>query len=94
MYYTIGMGLYGASRGYRSNYQFHDKKWVKVERLYGYRLMDTVGNGINYAWPMFGLLGLFRLMNRIHVRQMGWKSDDFPKEYEECGYQMYCLDTL
>ena len=93
-YYTMGMGLYGASRGFRSHYKYQEKKWVKVERLFGYRLLDTVGNGCFYVWPPFGLVGLFHLINRIHIRQMGWKTEDFPEEYKEFGYQSCCLSVF
>ena len=45
-------------------------------------------------WPLFSLLGPFHLMNRIHIRQMGWKSEDFPQEYHEFESQMHCLDIF
>lgn len=95
-YYSFGMGLYGASRGYRSDYEYHrhEKKWVKVNRLCGYRLLDTVVNGLFYMWPPFSLMGPFHLVNRIQIRQMGWKLEDFSQEYHEFGSQMYCLDTF
>lgn len=95
-YYSIGMSLYGASRGYRSDYQYnsHEKKWEKVNILFGDRLMTTIGSGVIYLLPTFSLIKTVNLINRIHIRQMGWNSEDFPQEYEEFGWKLCCVDTL
>ena len=95
-YYSIGMSLYGASRGYRSDYQYnsHEKKWERVNMLFGDRLMATVGGGVIYLLPAFSLIKTVNLINRIHIRQMGWKSEDFPREFEEFGYKYFCLATF
>lgn len=95
-YYSVGMGVYGATRGYRSNdsYNYHEKKWEKTQPLLGYRLMGTLFNGVMYACPPSGIIKLLNLINRIQIRQMGWKSEDFPKEYEEYIFGLHCRDTL
>ena len=96
LYYSIGMGLYGATRGYRStsHYNHYEKKWEKTHSLIGHRLINTMANGVFYMYPPCGMIGMIHLMNRIQIRQMGWNSEEFPKEYEEYPFGTYCLDTL
>ena len=95
-YYSIGMGLDGATRGYRStdHYNSYEKKWENTQLLIGHRIINTVGNGLLYMWPPVGMVGMIHLMNRIQIQQMEWKSEEFPNEYQEFPFGTYCRDTL
>ena len=95
-YYSIGMGLYGATRGYRStdHYNFYEKKWEKTHFLIGHRIINMAANGVFYMHPLGGMVGMIHLMNRIQIQQMEWKSEEFPNEYQEFPFSTYCRDTI
>ena len=90
------MGLYGATRGYRStdHYNFYEKKWEKTHFLIGHRIINMAANGVFYMHPLGGMVGMIHLMNRIQIQQMEWKSEEFPNEYQEFPFSTYCRDTI
>ena len=93
--YMIGMGLYGFTRGYRANYLWDSstKQFVPHNFLIGDRVCHGLIGTAVYANPSTMPWVFVPLLNRVEIHLRGWKPEDYPAEYRECGAS-YCPTML
>ena len=84
--FSLLMGTYGFTRGYRSQIE-PSKKVLTMERI-GYGLF----NGILYSMPVLNILYFSRLMNRIEIEYYGLDKKRYISEYKEVIGE--CMDTF
>jgi len=89
--FQIGMGTYGFTRGFRSEY--YNKDSSKRNMLFTERLKEGVVNSIFYMTPMTNLYPFYCLLNRIEISIRGLNKDDYIDYYKE-PLSGYCLHTL
>lgn len=92
--FSVGMGIYGATRGFRATTTTNqpDGTVVRKKLLVGDRLINSIAMGMYYSLPVINLFELMRLANRIDIKYRGMLPSDAPGQYKEgLGY---CTDTL
>lgn len=87
--YSIGMGLYGITRGYRSE----PKQQGVSPPLLADRVVLSIANGFVYSLPGWNVVHMLKLVNRMEIRMRGWNPADYPLSYEEC-MMAHCSDTI
>jgi|LauGreDrversion4_2_1035121.scaffolds.fasta_scaffold149020_4 hypothetical protein len=92
--FTIAMGVYGASRGYRATTSTRQRNGTVTRKvlLLGDRIMNSLGMGLYYSLPGVNLVELARLANRLDMKSRGLSPSEDPDQYREG--QGYCMDTL
>ena len=77
------MGMYGFSRGYRSE-QFDGRhKMITRHKLTTDRITTSVLNGMLYSVPIFNLYYVSKLLNRLEIEHRNLDPKEFPSEYRE-----------
>ena len=75
------MGMYGFSRGYRSeNFDGRDKLTTKLTTT---RITTSIINGVLYSAPIFNLYYFSKLLNRLEIEHKQLDPKEFPSEYRE-----------
>jgi hypothetical protein len=78
------MGAYGFSRGYRSN---DGSPTLTMDRINNGFL-----NGVLYCTPVFNVVHLSRLLNRLEVDYLGLDPNLYKSQYREVTGE--CMDTF
>lgn len=93
--YSVGAGLYGFTRGFRSTYQYDKsaKQYTPHQYLTGDRITMGLVMTFMYANPGLAPLYILRLANRIEIGMRGWRAEDYPEEYRD-GFGTYCPTIL
>jgi hypothetical protein len=91
--FSMGMGMYGATRGFRAATTNHqDGTVLRKELLAGDRILNSMAMGVYYSMPVINLLELMRLANRLDIKYRGMLPSEDPGQYKEgLGY---CTDAL
>ena len=84
--FCSGMGVYGFTRGYRSN--IHTNK----EPLTAEKCVSGLLNGICYGAPIFNVGPMFRLLNRLEIEHKNLNKDEHKSNYQE--FMGVCNDTI
>lgn len=71
--FSIGMGMYGFSRGYR----------CKENKLYSDKIVCGTLNSIFYSAPIINIFPLYRLINRIEVEKRQLDKNKYLDIYKE-----------
>lgn len=93
--FTLGMGVYGFTRGYRSenlyykNFGFENNN---NKRLTTEKISAGAVNTIIYLAPIFNLLQGYKLIKRMEISYRNKTKTDYPEAYEELVG--YCPDTI
>jgi hypothetical protein len=87
----IGMGTYGFTRGFRSEYYNIDKS--KRNMLFAERVKEGLVNSAFYVMPVWNIYPLYCLLNRIEIDTRGLNKHDYIDYYKE-PLSGHCLDTL
>lgn len=87
-YFTFcsGMGIYGFTRGYRSNIH-KDREALTAEKC-----INGIVNGICYAAPILNMGPTFRLLNRLEIEYKNLNKEEHKSNYEE--FMGMCNDTI
>lgn len=96
--FHIGMGVYGFTRGFRSNYDHSISRVITQDTsqrnlLLSERFLEGFINSTIYLAPVWNIYPLFCLSNRIEISIRGLKKDDYKDYYKE-PFSGYCFDTL
>ena len=96
--FHIGMGIYGFTRGFRTNYDHSLSRFISKDEsqrklLLSERLFEGSINAMIYLAPIYNIYPLFCLSNRIEISIRGLKKDDYINYYRE-PFSGYCFDTL
>lgn len=75
------MGIYGLSRGIRSDNE--NNKIIKFK--------NVLTNGILYSCPIVNIIPTYKLYNRIYLEKNNVLKKDYINQYKE--YSGYCFDT-
>lgn len=86
--FHIGMGIYGFTRGFRSEYEKSPRKILFSERIVG-----SVANSCMYFTPIWNLHHLYRLFNRVEILIRGLDKEEYKINYEE-PFSGNCFHTL
>lgn len=84
--FCSGMGIYGFTRGYRSNIR-EDKENLTAEKC-----LSGILNGICYAVPIANIGPTFRLINRLEIEYKNLNKEEHKSNYEE--FIGICKDTI
>ena len=76
--FSLGMALYGFSRGFRSNYKNEKRKILTSERI-----INSCINSSIYVLPFFNLYQLYKLFNRIEVDARQLDKESYKELYQE-----------
>jgi len=87
--FCSSMGLYGASRGYRSSLQFESKHQLTSEKI-----TNAVINGLFYAIPVVNIGPTIRLINRVEIAYRGLNPSDYKEDYKEIMGGGVCDKTI
>ena len=96
--FHIGMGIYGFTRGFRTNYDHSLSRFISKDEsqrklLLSERLFEGSINAMIYLAPIYNIYPLFCLSNRVEISIRGLKKDDYIDYYKE-PFSGYCFDTL
>jgi len=97
--FNLSMGVYGAHRGYRSQRETLRKDgdytylYTDPRPLTGDKITSAFVNGCFYSLPIFNLLMVHKLVNRLEIQKRGLKKDDYQENYSE-SFVGYCYDTI
>lgn len=80
------MGMYGVSRGYRSE-QFDGSCQLTTDKI-----SSSVLNGLMYSVPIFNLYYLSKLLNRLEIEHKQLDPVKFRSEYKEINGE--CKSTF
>lgn len=84
--FCVGMGIYGFTRGYRSNI-YKDRESLTAEKY-----VSGLVNGICYAAPILNIGPTFRLLNRLEIETKNLNKEQHKSNYEE--FMGICNDTI
>jgi len=84
--FCVGMGIYGYTRGFRSEYKNNSKKLI-TEKLSG-----GLFNALFYAAPIVNLWPTLRLIDRLEIEYKNLDKTKYKGAYQELVGQ--CNDTL
>lgn len=80
------MGVYGFSRGYRS-LDHNGREPLSMDKVtHGFL------NGLLYTAPIFNIIYVSRLINRIEIEYLDLNRDNYKSEYREIVGD--CMDTI
>ena len=83
----VGMGMYGFTRGYRSQNKSNTPELLICEKL-----TNGILNGYMYCLPFYNIKWVHNLLNRVEVKYRNLDKKVYEKNYEEtCGI---CDDTI
>ena len=85
--FCASMGVYGCSRGYRS--QHYEEVY---DELTTDRITLSLLNGIIYATPGFNIVSFVRLLNRLEIQHKKLDKNKYKLNYKEV--HGICYDTL
>jgi|Laugrespbdmm15sd_2_1035082.scaffolds.fasta_scaffold148235_1 hypothetical protein len=71
------MGMYGFSRGYRSEQNLHRHKLI-VDKV-----SSSIVNGLLYSVPIYNLYHFSKLLNRLEIEYKNLDPEKFEIEYTE-----------
>lgn len=96
--FHIGMGIYGFTRGFRSDYENSFSRFITRDKsqrklLLSERVFDGVANSMIYVAPLWNIYFLYCLLYRVEISIRGLKKDDYYYYYKE-PVSGYCFDTL
>lgn len=91
--FHVGMGIYGFTRGFRSNREHYKDFNINRKLLLSERFVEGFMNASYYVVPFFNLFPLYRLVNRVEISIRGLKKEDYKNYYKE-PLSGYCFDTL
>lgn len=74
--FCTGMGVYGFSRGYRSEIDGRSKLTMD-------KISSSILNGMLYSIPIFNMYHFSRLLNRIEIEHKNLDPEKFKSEYKE-----------
>lgn len=86
--FNIGMGIYGFTRGFRSDFERSPRKLLFTERLLG-----SLANSTIYFLPVYNIYQLYRIINRLEIYSRGLNKEEYKSAYEE-PFSGICKDTL
>ena len=84
--FCTGMGVYGFTRGYRSNIH-KDRESLTAEKC-----VSGLLNGICYGTPIFNIGPIFRLVNRLEIQHKSLNKEEHKSNYEE--FMGICNETI
>lgn len=89
MMFCIGVGVYGFTRGYRSDRKFNNSS-ESNKRLIGDKISNGLENGLIYTVIPFPFC--LRLINRIDIKLSNVDKKEYDTSYAEVTG--YCMDTI